>query len=283
MQWGGTESGLRDDFKPDVKDLLAKRVGMRCSNPNCRQVTSGPQEDPCKVLNIGVAAHIAAASPKGPRFDKALTADGRRSPDNGIWLCQNCGKLIDNDTNRYSADLLRQWKRLSEEAARLEIESPSEPELRDAGGDESLIRFYAQCFDRPAFQDPFHQEGSMEAFDKAIEDTITALNTGCLRSRDGGILARAKGKAYLRNAVWRGQMETITDLLRAIRSRYDDAGKRGLLHCNDGFYCFHDPELARWMDDTRSQVLAIFAEVCVEAGVHCPVFPHSIPRWHRSH
>lgn len=90
----------RDDFRPEVKDLLAKRVGMRCSNPNCRQVTSGPQEDPHKVLNIGVAAHITAAAAKGPRYDKTLTQDGRRSPDNGIWLCQNCGKLVDNDAKR---------------------------------------------------------------------------------------------------------------------------------------------------------------------------------------
>jgi hypothetical protein len=32
----------RDEFLDDTKDLLAKRVGMRCSNPNCRQPTSGP-------------------------------------------------------------------------------------------------------------------------------------------------------------------------------------------------------------------------------------------------
>src|SRR5579864_6597935 len=49
---------MRDEFKPDVKDILAKRVGMRYSNPNCRQPTCGPQEESSKVLNIGVAAHI---------------------------------------------------------------------------------------------------------------------------------------------------------------------------------------------------------------------------------
>ena len=59
---------MRDDFKADVKDLLAKRVGMRCSNPNCRRPTSGPQDAPEKALNIGVAAHIAAASKGGPRY-----------------------------------------------------------------------------------------------------------------------------------------------------------------------------------------------------------------------
>jgi hypothetical protein len=274
--------GMRDDFKLDVKDILAKRVGMRCSNPNCRQFTSGPQEDPRKALNIGVAAHITAAAAKGPRYDKALTPDGRRSPENGIWLCQNCGKLADNDPARYTAGLLRQWKRLSEEAALLDVESPAGAEV-DKTGDEGLIRFYAQCFDRPAFQDHFRQEGSMEAFDKAIEDTITALNTGCLRARDGAILAQAKGKAYLRNADRRGQMDTIGDLLRAIRSRYDDARKRGLIHSHDQFYCFHDRELAEWMDETRRQVLAVFGEVCKEAGVPAPYFPRPVRHWRGQH
>jgi hypothetical protein len=35
----------RDDFALQVKTLLAQRVGVRCSNPNCRQQTSGPQID----------------------------------------------------------------------------------------------------------------------------------------------------------------------------------------------------------------------------------------------
>jgi hypothetical protein len=190
---------------------------MQCSNPNCRQPTSGPQQDPTKALNVGVAAHITAASRGGPRYDSRLGTGGRRSAENGIWLCQNCAKLVDNDPLTYTVELLQQWKRVSEDAARLAIDSPG-TESMSAVSDVDIIRFYAQCFDRPAFQDPFMQEGSMEAFDKAIEDTITAINTGCLRSRDGGVLGHAKGKAFLRNAPWRDQMGVIVDLLRAIRS-----------------------------------------------------------------
>jgi hypothetical protein len=46
----------RDDFSPDVKETLAKRVGMLCSR--CGRATSGPHENPSKAVNIGVAAHI---------------------------------------------------------------------------------------------------------------------------------------------------------------------------------------------------------------------------------
>src|SRR5699024_11867231 len=58
--------------------------------------------------------------------------------------------------------------------------------------DKELIKFYIQCFDRPAFQDDIHQEGRMEDFDKAIEDTLIALNTGVLRTRNGAILKRSE-------------------------------------------------------------------------------------------
>jgi len=54
---------MRDDIFVKTKGLPAKRVVNRCSNPGCRQPTSGPQEHPTKVVNIGVAAHITAASP----------------------------------------------------------------------------------------------------------------------------------------------------------------------------------------------------------------------------
>jgi hypothetical protein len=36
----------RDEFTKETKDIVAKRVGLRCSNPNCRRPTSGPQAHP---------------------------------------------------------------------------------------------------------------------------------------------------------------------------------------------------------------------------------------------
>jgi hypothetical protein len=272
----------RDDFTKETKEVLAKRVGLRCSNPNCRRATSGPQEHPRKSVNIGVAAHICAAAPGGPRYDTKMSKEERCAMENALWLCQTCAKLIDNDPARYTPDLLRRWRRLSEQAALTAIEGlPTTAPTNDA----DLIRFYAQCFDRPAFQDLFHQEGSMEAFDRAIEDTITALNTGCLRARDGTVLQTAKGKAYVTNPAWRDRLDTIVDLLRAIRSRYDLALQQGQLHVghDDGqrqSYCIHDHNLAVWMDETRAQAIAIIAELCNDAGVSPPRgLRHRSPRW----
>jgi hypothetical protein len=119
----------RDDFPEGVKRVLASRVGYRCSRPGCLRETSGPQEDPTRAINIGVAAHITAASPGGPRYDAALGSERRAGQENGIWLCQTCAKLVDNDALHYSADLLRRWKQASEEFARLRLEDPGGPDL----------------------------------------------------------------------------------------------------------------------------------------------------------
>lgn len=269
---------MRDDFDKETKDILARRVGHRCSNPNCRKPTTGPQTIASKALNIGVAAHITAASKGGPRYDETLTPQERKSIDNAIHLCQNCGKLVDNDEQRYSADLLREWKKLSEQAALLEVEAIPQSKGSTKNNDIKLIRFFSQCLDRPAFQDSFRQEGSMEAFDKAIEDTITAINTGCLRARDGQVLAKAKGKSYLTNLEWRRRMDTIVDLLRALRSRYSLGVKTGQIELGPErqghrFYCIYNPELADWMDSTRSEISQVFSEICKEAGISSLQFP----------
>jgi len=108
---------MRDDFPEDVKRVLCSRVAMRCSRPECGAITSGPQVDEAKTVNVGVAAHITAASPGGPRYDSSLTPKERRSARNGIWLCQTCAKLVDNDEQRFPADLLRDWKSRAEDGA----------------------------------------------------------------------------------------------------------------------------------------------------------------------
>ena len=114
---------MRDDFTNSTKDTMAKRVGYKCSNPNCRKPTIGPRSEDDKTVNIGIAAHITAASEGGPRYDSTISSTERKDISNGIWLCQNCAKLIDNDATKYSVDLLKKWKEISELSASLDIET----------------------------------------------------------------------------------------------------------------------------------------------------------------
>lgn len=104
----------RDNFSKEKNRVIAERAAYMCSNPECRLLTSGPHSDENKSLKNGVAAHIYAASPKGPRFNPNQTKEERSGAVNGIWLCHSCSDLIDKDPTRYTVEVLHDWKRKHE-------------------------------------------------------------------------------------------------------------------------------------------------------------------------
>lgn len=106
---------MRDDFTARTKIILAQRVAYKCSNPNCRILTVGPNSSGDKSTIIGVAAHITAAAAGGPRFDSKMDNDERRNISNGIWLCENCASIIDKDPHRFEVKTLNKWKEESEQ------------------------------------------------------------------------------------------------------------------------------------------------------------------------
>lgn len=111
----------RDDFPKKVIDPLKARVNNRCSNPSCRVPTTGPTTDIEKVNNIGIAAHITAASPGGPRYESSMSKEERKSIKNAIWLCSNCSIKIDRDHSKYSVQDLRNWKETAEQKSSEEL------------------------------------------------------------------------------------------------------------------------------------------------------------------
>ena len=123
-----------------MRDEVRRRIAL-CLDAACLPNRCGllRESHPRKTVNIGVAAHIAAAAPGGPRYDDKMTPEERCGIENAVWLCQNCAKLIDNDPPRYTTDLLRRCRRLSEEAAMLGVESM--PTVASTASDADLIRF----------------------------------------------------------------------------------------------------------------------------------------------
>jgi flavin-binding protein dodecin len=135
-QINSNQMGNRDNFSPNVKRTLAARAGHRCSV--CQKSTSGPSNDSASVLSDGIAAHITAASPNGPRFDPSLTSEERHSAENGIWACTQHGREIDADASAFSVELLRGLKRIREESAKRDLESGAASPRDDTA---SLIEF----------------------------------------------------------------------------------------------------------------------------------------------
>lgn len=105
---------MSPDFNQKTVDTLAKRASYKCSNPECRTSTVGPNADPSKSTLIGEAAHIHGARPQSKRYVSTMTDAARAEITNGIWLCRNCHKLIDSDDARYTGNILFAWRELHE-------------------------------------------------------------------------------------------------------------------------------------------------------------------------
>lgn len=100
----------RDEFSKETKRLLERGAGGFCSYPGCRQRTSGSKSDGKGAINVGVAAHICAAAPGGPRYDSTMSSAERRSPENGIWLCANHARAADSGDPAFTVEEMRRWK-----------------------------------------------------------------------------------------------------------------------------------------------------------------------------
>jgi hypothetical protein len=108
----------RSDFPESVVKVLGEQVALVCSNPRCRVSTSGPGKDSEHSTKIGQGAHIYAAAKDGPRpAPPGMTADEVKSARNGVYLCLDCHKTVDDDEARYTVAVLRRWKAEAEEYA----------------------------------------------------------------------------------------------------------------------------------------------------------------------
>ena len=100
----------RHEFSAKTKHQIGQRAGWHCTDPSCRQLTVGSNSDGTGETNLGLAAHICAAAPGGPRYDENQTPEQRKSVDNGIWMCRQHGTAVDAKDSKYTPKLLHEWK-----------------------------------------------------------------------------------------------------------------------------------------------------------------------------
>ena len=131
----------RDEFTKKTRLKLAEQAGRECSYPWCRRSTVGATSDGNDVIDIGVAAHICAAAPGGPRYDPEMTPEERGAAGNGIWLCQDHARALDSNDPDFTVENMRRWKREAQllsrhrvmghwEAASKIAKTPAEEELK---------------------------------------------------------------------------------------------------------------------------------------------------------
>lgn len=86
-----------------IKRLYAKSSNQ-CAFPKCTA--------PIIVddIVVGEICHIKARRKNGPRYDPTLSATDRDSYENLLLLCRTCHKLIDADPERYTSEVLKEFK-----------------------------------------------------------------------------------------------------------------------------------------------------------------------------
>ncbi|MEA2880615.1 MAG: hypothetical protein QOF14_5811 [Hyphomicrobiales bacterium] len=127
-------------FSAETVATLSRRSAMLCSNPDCGALTTGPASQADASVNIGEAAHIYGRTNTSARFKAGLTETELCDITNGVWLCRNCHKLVDNDGLRFPADLLFAWRRQHEAAVLARI-GKSGDVLREKINQEHLKQF----------------------------------------------------------------------------------------------------------------------------------------------
>ncbi len=113
-----------NDFSDKIKNLAGRSVGFRCCFPDCNRLLVSRKKNSSELINLAEYAHIAAASPGGPRYDPNLSSDEIKSYDNCIVMCGVHHHLIDNDPSEYTTNKLKEWKFIAEERTRQEALNP---------------------------------------------------------------------------------------------------------------------------------------------------------------
>lgn len=149
--------------------------------------------------------------------------------------------------------------------------------------DKAIISFFVQCFNRPAFKTSFAKEDKEEDYVKAVEDTLTAINTGKLFRRDSTTILKESGSRHeLRNAGWRKNMEKVAQDLQNIKQTYTASVKSGKTRVfkypsdedakknnteSAYFMPDKDPEAIETIDELRDHAIETLVSICREARV----------------
>lgn len=110
-------SSLRDRVPPAQERVVIARSGDHCAYPECGlTLTIEAQAAGDRPKATGKVAHIAAASPGGPRYDPTMTEVQRGSADNLIYLCGPHHDAVDSQLDRHTRAFLVEAKARHEEA-----------------------------------------------------------------------------------------------------------------------------------------------------------------------
>jgi len=220
-------------FKQEIKEKVLIQSGRRC----------------CLCLSHkGVKIEVHHIIPESISHDNSI--------DNAITLCFDCHSDVGHYNKSHPKGNKYSPKELKAHRDRLWLLVKEGKIFNDKPLDLQYIEFIKKVFDRPAFNTPFAQEGRMENFNKAINDTILAINTGLLRTRDNQIIQDIGfGKSLLVFDEWRTKMQEIEIQLQNLLMKISNGLHFGKLKmCHEYCYC-GDTGYITEIDNMRSEII----------------------------
>lgn len=109
----------------EVMRLLYAHSGKRCAYPGC---TNPIFEDDGQLT--GECCHIKAFSPGGLRYEATQTDEERNGVENLMLMCSRHHAIVDKNADRYTVEVLQEYKRNHEERYSAETLRLTEDQLR---------------------------------------------------------------------------------------------------------------------------------------------------------
>jgi len=104
--------------------VVIARSGNLCAYPACgAELVFAAEAEGDQPKVVGKVAHIAAASPGGPRYDASMSDIQRGSAENLIYLCGPHHDAIDSQLEKHTAAFLRDAKTAHESAVARAVKS----------------------------------------------------------------------------------------------------------------------------------------------------------------
>lgn len=196
--------------------------------------------------------------------DKAHTRhDHSRSPNPPEYLI---------DRKQAFETAIHEWRK----GLRKAPDEETNPDLHD---DVTVLGFLRNMFDRPAYQDCFSLECSMNNFQQALDSIVKGLNTGVITTGEGEHVVTTKSRHAVSDPEWKQGLDRITSRVQRTRREYLAAVRDGKLHVHDSFFEFRDRSIIELLNRLRTETLNELNTLLDEAGLRpLPMLEHG---WQR--
>jgi hypothetical protein len=138
--------------------------------------------------------------------------------------------------------------------------------------DEVILSQISQVFDRPAFNTGFGGDRPITGFDKAISDTIEALNTGLWKTRDGTVISKIGSRHEIKDKGIRTKLGLIEKDLVELRAKFNQGLITGCFYIvetgQSQYLKVRDTDATLEIERLKNKVVGSFKEIYHESGLN---------------